>query len=200
MAKNPIAAGTPAQTGQGGKPAAVTSKPGPGGSQSAPAKPADPGTQGNAGQTGTPQDPAAQVQLWTSYTHYLLAADGLLRAISGICRNQLEDKSVRDTVLGVIDAAHVALQGISKQLNDNIANLNSGKPLEYRINPSPIPDWSSDSAASGIFSGAWESIRGVLEAMMASTTPSSMVGVALVGVINSGGDIVAALEKAFAPA
>lgn len=157
--------------------------------------------------TGTPQKtPAAQkagsrdehqsqIEVWTGYTHYLLAADGLLRLTDAVCRKKLDEVAfIR--VSAVIAAAHAALKGMNEQLIKGIENMKEGKAPDFTFEPSPIPDWAADSETS-LFAGAWEAIKAVLERMLDATSPSSVMGVAIAGVIHSGDDIVQALEPAF---
>jgi hypothetical protein len=157
--------------------------------------------------TGTPQKTAAankagstgehpsQIEVWTGYTHYLLAADGLLRLTDAVCRKKLDEVAfIR--VSAVIAAAHAALKGMNEQLIKGIENMKEGKAPDFAFDPSPIPDWPADSETS-VFAGAWEAIKAVLERMLDTTSPSSAMGVAIAGVVNSGDDIVKSLESAF---
>jgi hypothetical protein len=147
-------------------------------------------------QTGDPSTFQAQIVAWTGYTQYLLAADGLLRATEGLCKKALSAGTFH-TVAGVIGAAHVALQGVDKQLIDGITSMKSGNAPEYDFEPSPVPDWPTDPGSEDVFAGAWESIKAVLEKLLSTSTPSSALGVALAGLIDRGDDVVAALQKAF---
>ena len=146
-------------------------------------------------KTGTGKS-QSQIEIWTGYTHYLLAADGLLRLTDALCRKKLDEAAFKK-VSAVIGAAHVALQGVNEQLIKGIENMREGKAPEFTFDPSPIPDWSADSGDASVFSGAWEAIKAVLEKMMDAASPSSVMAVALAGVINSGDDIVKSLESAF---
>lgn len=152
---------------------------------------------------GTPQKTTApqkqnqtQLEIWTGYTHYLLAADGLLRITDALCKKKLDEERFKK-VSAVIGAAHVALQGVNEQLIKGIENMKEGKAPEFTLDPSPIPDWNADSGDASVFSGAWEAMKAVLERMMDAASPSSVMAVALAGVINSGDDIVTSLELAF---
>lgn len=138
----------------------------------------------------------AQIEVWTGYTHYLLAADGLLRLTDAFCRKRLEEPA-SEKVSAVIAAAHAALQGVNDQLVKGIENMKEGKDPEYTFEPSPIPDWPGDAGDTSVFAGAWETIKAVLEKMMDAAAPSSAMGLALAGVINSGDEIIKSLEKAF---
>ena len=158
--------------------------------------------------TGTPQKTATpqkagdsrqnqtQIEIWTGYTHYLLAADGLLRLTDAFCKKKLDEAAFKK-VSAVIAAAHVALQGVNEQLIKGIENMKEGKEPDFTLDPSPIPDWPAHSGETSVFAGAWEAIKAVLERMRDATSPSSGISVALAGVIHSGDDIVKALEPAF---
>jgi hypothetical protein len=155
-----------------------------------PQKSATPQKTGSAGKPSQ-----SQIEIWTGYTHYLLAADGLLRLTDALCKKKLDEAAFKK-VSAVIAAAHVALQGVNEQLIKGIENMKEGKAPDFTLEPSPIPDWSADAETS-VFAGAWEAIKAVLERMMEATSPSSAMGVALAGVINHGDDIIKSLEPAF---
>jgi hypothetical protein len=97
----------------------------------------------------------------------------------------------------VIGAAHAALQGVNEQLIKGIEKMKEGEEPDFTFDPSPIPDWSRKPGDTSVFAGTWEAIKAVLERMMDATSPSSVMGVGLAGVIHSGDDIVKALEPAF---
>lgn len=160
-----------------------------------PQKTAAPQKTGEAGKPDSRQKPT-QIEIWTGYTHYLLAADGLLRLTDALCKKRLDEEAFK-RVSAVIGATHVALQGVNEQLIKGIENMREGKAPEFTLDPSPIPDWSADSGDASVFAGAWEAIKAVLERMMDAASPSSVMAVALAGVINSGDDIVKSLEGAF---
>jgi hypothetical protein len=147
----------------------------------------------DAGKSG---ESKTQIEIWTGYTHYLLAADGLLRLTDAVCKKKLDEAAFK-RVGAVIGAAHVALQGVNEQLIKGIENMREGRAPEFILDPSPIPDWSAESGEASVFSGAWEAIKAVLEKMMDAASPSSVMAVALAGVINSGDDIIKTLESAF---
>ncbi len=147
-------------------------------------------------KTGDSRQNPSQIEIWTGYTHYLLAADGLLRLTDALCKKKLDEAAFKK-VSAVIGAAHVALQGVNEQLIKGIENMKEGKAPDFTLDPSPIPDWSADSPDTSVFAGAWEAIKAVLEKMMDASSPSSVMGVALAGVINNGDDIVRSLESAF---
>ncbi|HYR10709.1 MAG TPA: hypothetical protein VEQ60_23225 [Longimicrobium sp.] len=86
---------------------------------------------------------------------------------------------------------------MNEQLIKGIENMREGKAPEFSFDPSPIPDWPADSGETSVFAGAWEAIKAVLERMLDATSPSSVMGVAIAGVINSGEDIIKSLEPAF---
>lgn len=138
----------------------------------------------------------SQIEIWTGYTHYLLAADGLLRLTDALCKKKL-DEAASKKVSAVIAAAHVALQGVNEQLIKGIENMKEGKEPDFTLDPSPIPDWPTHPGDTSVFSGAWEAIKAVLEKMMDETSPSSAMGVALAAAINNGEDIIKSLEPAF---
>jgi hypothetical protein len=146
-------------------------------------------------KTGEPKN-QSQIEIWTGYTHYLLAADGLLRLTDALCKKKLDEAAAKK-VSAVISAAHVALQGVNEQLIKGLENMKEGKAPDFTLDPSPIPDWSAEAGDTSVFAGAWEAIKAVLEKMMDATSPSSMMGVALASVINHGDDIVKSLEPAF---
>jgi hypothetical protein len=161
-----------------------------------PQKTSAPQKTSDAGKPSNPKTSQTQIEIWTGYTHYLLAADGLLRLTDALCKKKLDEAAAKK-VSAVIDAAHVALQGVNDQLIKGIENMKEGKAPEFSFEPSPIPDWSADAGDTSVFSGTWQAIKAVLERMMDETSPSSVMGVALAGVINSGDDIIKALEPAF---
>jgi hypothetical protein len=146
-----------------------------------------------AGDSGRNQ---SQIEIWTGYTHYLLAADGLLRLTDAFFKKKLDEAAFK-RVSAVVGAAHVALQAVNEQLIKGIENMREGKEPEFSFDPSPIPDWPADSGETSVFAGAWEAIKAVLERMLDATRPSSVMGVAIAGVINSGEDIIKSLEPAF---
>jgi len=146
-------------------------------------------------KAGESRQNQTQIEIWTGYTHYLLAADGLLRLTDALCRKKLDEAAFKK-VSAVIAAAHVALQGVNDHLIKGIESMKEGKAPDFTLDPSPIPDWSADSETT-VFAGAWEAIKAVLEKMMDATSPSSAMGIALAGVINSGDDIIKSLEPAF---
>jgi hypothetical protein len=86
---------------------------------------------------------------------------------------------------------------VNEQLIKGIENMKEGKAPDFALDPSPIPDWSAEAGDTTIFAGAWEAIKAVLEKMMDATCPSSVMDVALAGVINNGDDIVKPLEGGF---
>jgi hypothetical protein len=149
-----------------------------------------------AGKPGKPKSGQTQIEIWTGYTHYLLAADGLLRLTDALCKKKLDEAAAKK-VSAVIDAAHVALKGVNEQLLKGIEKMKEGKAPEFSFEPAPIPDWSAEEGDTSVFSGTWQAIKAVLEKMMDEASPSSALGVALAGVINSGDDIIKALEPAF---
>ena len=159
---------------------------------STPQKTSAPQKTGDTGKSGN----QSQIEVWTGYTHYLLAADGLLRLTDALCKKKLDEAAFKK-VSAVIGAAHAALKGVNEQLIKGIENMKEGKAPDFTLEPSPIPDWPADSGETSVFAGAWEAIKAVLERMMDATSPSSAMGVALAGVISSGDDIVKSLESAF---
>lgn len=66
-------------------------------------------------RTGDSRQNQSQVEIWTGYTHYLLAADGLLRLTGALCRKKLDEAAFKK-VSAMTGAAHVALQGVNGQL------------------------------------------------------------------------------------
>lgn len=186
---------TSTQTGTSGQAGAQTRPvtPPPAGAPPRTGTPTQPGPPAQAGAQTPIQE---QIQVWTGYTHYLLGADGLLKITLSVCKNNLDAETFA-TVEGVITAAHVALQGVNEQLIAGIEAMTQGKAPEYTFEPSPIPDWTDKAEDVNVFAGAWESIKGVLKTVMSATSPSSFLGAAIVGLINSGDEVVAALESAF---
>lgn len=146
-------------------------------------------------KTSKPQE-KSQIEIWTGYTHYLLAADGLLRLTDALCNKKLDEAAAKK-ISAVISAAHVALQGVNEQLLKGIENMKEGKEPDFTLDPSPIPDWSAEGGDTSVFAGAWEAIKAVLERMMDETSPSSAMGVALAAAINHGDEIIKSLEPAF---
>lgn len=137
-----------------------------------------------------------QIKVWTGYTHYLLAVDGLLLTTMGICKKKVKASDFKK-VSGVITSVHIALQGVDKEFIDGIKDMEAGKKPTHTFDPSPIPDWPTEPSSASIFLGAWESIQGVLENLMSKTKSDSAMAVALAGLINSGTACVEELEKAF---
>lgn len=154
------------------------------------------GKSGDSGKKSETKPTPTQIEIWKGYTHYLLAADGLLRVTDALCRKSLAEPASKK-VSAVISAAHAALQGVNEQLIQGIKDMEEGKAPEYKFNPSPIPDWPTEGSDKSVFAGAWQTIKGVLEQMMDAATPSSAMGLAIAGLINSGDDIIKSLEKAF---
>lgn len=146
--------------------------------------------------SGKKDDSPTQLEVWTGYTHYLLAADGLLRVTDAVCKKMLAEPASRK-VSGVIAAAHAALQGVHKQLMDGIEDMKNGKSPEYKFQPSPIPDWPTEESDTSVFAGVWQAMKGVLEQMLDAASPSSAMGMAVAGLIHSGDEIIESLEKAF---
>lgn len=146
-----------------------------------------------AGSTG---EHPSQIEVWTGYTHYLLAADGLLRLTDAVCRKRL-DEVAYIKVSAVVAAAHAALKGMNEQLIKGIEAMKDGKAPDFTFEPSPIPDWPDDSGETSVFAASWEAMKGVLERMLDATRPSSTMQAAITGVINSGDDIIKSLESAF---
>lgn len=149
-----------------------------------------------AHKAGSTDEPQSQIEVWTGYTHYLLAADGLLRLTDAVCRKKL-DEVAYIRVSAVIAAAHAALKGVNEQLVKGIEHMKEGKAPDFTFDPSPIPDWPADSGETSVFAGAWEAIKAVLERMMDAAKPSSVMGAAIAGVINGGDEIIQSLESAF---
>jgi hypothetical protein len=147
-------------------------------------------------KAGSPAKTQSQIEVWTGYTHYLLAADGLLRITDALCKKKLDEERFKK-VTAVIAAAHAALKGMNEQLIKGIDKMKNGEAPDFSFEPSPIPDWPADTGETSVFAATWEAIKAVLERMLDETSPSSVMGVAISGVINSGDDIVKSLEPAF---
>jgi hypothetical protein len=162
---------------------------------STPAKTGSSGKTGSSSKTSKPKPTQTQIEIWKGYTHYLLAADGLLRVTDALCRKLLSEPAAKK-VSGVISAAHAALQGVNDQLIEGIKDMEDGKAPEYKFSPSPIPDWPKEGKDTTVFAGAWQTMKGVLEQMLDAATPSSAMGMALAGLINSGDDIIKSLASA----
>jgi hypothetical protein len=158
-----------------------------------------PGTPQKAGSAAKPasakQNPS-QIEVWTGYTHYLLAADGLLRLTDAICKKKLDEAAFKK-VSGVIAATHVALKAMNEQLLKGIEKMKEGEAPDFSFDPSPIPDWPADTGETSVFAGAWEAMKAVLEKMLEATDRSSVMGAAIAAVISSGDEIIKSLEPAF---
>lgn len=151
---------------------------------------------GSAGKTSSPRQEPSQIEVWTGYTHYLLAADGLLRLTDALCKKKLDEARFAK-VSGVIAATHVALKAMNEQLLKGIEKMKEGEAPDFSFDPSPIPDWPADSGETSVFSGAWEAMKAVLEKMLEATDSSGVMGAAIAAVISSGDEIIKSLEPAF---
>jgi len=140
-----------------------------------------------------------EIAAWNSYATYLYQFAMSLSMALQIVDKTVKDRDTKAKIEKGLHALYKATQGVQEAFLQGVEDMKAGKKPEYHFDPVPVPPWPDPDNPKNFYQSIWNFARPILEQVIAKLPERSPLATAVVGMINSGDEIVKILNGVALP-